>query len=221
MDAEEEAALPQNATLQEIAACVIRKIRAIRPHGPYHLGGLCVAGLLAYEAAVQLTEAGEEVGVVVMLDALNLQEFMARPPKRLLASRLRFHWKRLTSGALQDRWGYLAERVAERAANLHLGANALWSEKLHNAALRYQPREYSGRVLFFEPVERLDIAGIEESWAGVAQPRREIQRVQGNHESVLQEPMVAELAARIRRCVEEADAPRVVEHRKLARSGSR
>jgi thioesterase domain-containing protein len=90
---------------------------------------------------------------------------------------------------------------------MRAGVNALWSEKLHQAALRYQPRAYSGRVLFFEPVERLDIAGIAESWAGVAQPRREVQRVQGSHESVLMEPMVGELAARIRRSVEEADVP--------------
>jgi amino acid adenylation domain-containing protein len=207
MDADEEAALPPQATLQEIAGCVVRKIRAIRPHGPYHVGGLCVAGLLAYEVAVQLTDAGEEVGVVVMLDALNLRDFMAGASKKLLASRARFHWKKLTSGSLKDRRRYIAERFADRVATMRAGVNALWSEKLHQAALRYQPRAYSGRVLFFEPVERLDIAGIAESWAGVAQPRREVQRVQGSHESVLMEPMVGELAARIRRSVEEADVP--------------
>jgi amino acid adenylation domain-containing protein len=207
IDREEERALPEHATLQEIGACVVRKIRAIRPHGPYHLGGLCVAGLLAYEAAAQLTAAGEEVGMVVMLDALNLRDFMAGAGKKLLASRARFHWSKLTSGSLIDAWRYIAERFIERAASIRGEVNALWSEKLYQAAIRYQPRDYAGRVLFFEPSDRLDITGLAESWAGVAQPRREVQPVRGNHLSVLQEPMVGELAVRIRRCLEEADAP--------------
>jgi amino acid adenylation domain-containing protein len=213
MDAAEEAALPEHATLQEIAACVIRKIRAIRPHGPYHLGGLCVAGLLAYEAAAQLTAEGEEVGVVVMLDALNLREFMARPARRLLASRARFHWKKLTGGSLKDAWHYLTDRAVERVTTLRAGADALWSEKLHQAALRYQPHDYAGRILFLEPSERLDITGLADSWAGVAQPGREIQRLAGDHQGVLQEPMVEELAACIRRVIEEADAPREEDRR--------
>ena len=96
----------------------MRKIRAIRPRGPYHLGGLCVAGLLAYEVAAQLTAAGEEVGAVVMLDALNLREFMAGTGKKLLASRARFHWKKLTAGSLADAWRYLVERFNDRVANI-------------------------------------------------------------------------------------------------------
>jgi amino acid adenylation domain-containing protein len=207
MDPEEERALPEHATLEEIGACVVRKIRAIRPHGPYHLGGLCVAGLLAYEAAAQLTAAGEEVGTVVMLDALNLREFMAGTGRKLLASRARFHWKKLTAGSLIDAWRYLAERFNDRVANIR-AVDALWSEKLYQAAIRYRPRDYAGRVLFFEPSDRLDITGLAESWAGVAQPRREVQPVQGNHLSVLQEPMVGELAVRIRRCLGEVDSPR-------------
>ena len=209
MDAEEEAALPEHAGLQEIAACVVRKIRAIRPHGPYNLGGLCVAGLLAYEAAAQLTAAGEEVGVVVMLDALNLRDFMAGPAKGLLASRARFHWSKLTGGSLADAWRYLADRIADRAAALRAGADALWSEKLNQAALRYQPQAYAGRLLFLEPAERLDIAGLAESWAAVAQPRREIRRLAGDHQGVLEEPRVEELAACIRRAVNEAEAARL------------
>jgi len=43
-------------------------IRAVQPHGPYYLGGWCIAGLLAYEAAAQLTEAGEAVKLVVVID---------------------------------------------------------------------------------------------------------------------------------------------------------
>jgi amino acid adenylation domain-containing protein len=216
MDADEEAALPEQASLQEIAACVLRKVRAIRPHGPYYLGGLCVAGMLAYEAAAQLTAAGEEVGLVVMLDALNFREFNARPARKLLASRVRFHWNKLTGGSLKDTWRYLAERAADRVDTVRAGANALWSEKLYRAALRYQPQAYAGRVLFIEPADRLDITSLEQSWEGIPQPRREVRRLEGDHQGVLQEPLVQELAACVRRSVEAADAPLRKEGRRAA-----
>jgi amino acid adenylation domain-containing protein len=205
MEKEEEAALPEQATLQEIAACVVPKIRAIRPHGPYQLGGLCVSGLLAYEVAAQLTAAGEEVTLLVMLDALNFDDFMAGPAKKMLASRVRFHWKSITGGSLKEAWRYVAGRFKDLASSSAEGT-VLWSEKLRQAAHRYKPQAYAGRVLLIEPSTRLDIAGLAESWAGVAQPRREIQPLEGDHTGVLREPLVQELAVLIRRFVEGADS---------------
>jgi thioesterase domain-containing protein len=57
-------------TIEEFAAQLVRKIRAAQPSGPYHVGGWCMAGLLAYEVASQLIEAGQKVALVVMLDAV-------------------------------------------------------------------------------------------------------------------------------------------------------
>ncbi len=213
IEAEEEESLPAQTTLQEIAAYMVGKIRAIRAHGPYQLGGLCVSGLLAYEVAAQLKASGEEVALVVMLDALNLHDFMACPARKILASRVRFHWKKIASGSFRQAWRHVAERFTDRFAKTSMESTVLWSEKLHQAALRYQPQAYAGRVLLVEPTERLDIAGLAESWAGIAQPRREIQPVNGDHISVLREPMVQELAVLIRRSVEEAGAPREQEWR--------
>jgi amino acid adenylation domain-containing protein len=213
MDAEEEASLPVQASIQEIAACTVHKIRSIRPRGPYLLGGSCVSGLLAYEAAAQLTAAGEEVGLVIMVDTIHLRDFMAGPAKKMLASRARFHWKRLTSGSPREAWRYIAGKFSNRLAGVRAEAHSRRSEKLYQGALRYEPQAYAGRLLLLEPAERLDITGLAESWARVAQPRREIRQVAGNHENFLEEPMVEELAARIRHSVKEADAPRGEERR--------
>ena len=51
-----------------IAAEFIREVRAIQPEGPYLLGGYSFGGLLAWEAARQLLEAGQEVAGLYMLD---------------------------------------------------------------------------------------------------------------------------------------------------------
>ncbi len=56
-------------SLEEITIDYVRLIREAQPEGPYILMGLCVAGLIAYEAAYQLTQAGEQVPLVVMGDA--------------------------------------------------------------------------------------------------------------------------------------------------------
>ncbi len=55
-------------SLEQVAADYVNLIRAARPHGPYILMGLCIAGLIAYEAARQLRLAGERVPLVIMAD---------------------------------------------------------------------------------------------------------------------------------------------------------
>jgi thioesterase domain-containing protein/aryl carrier-like protein len=55
-------------SLEEITTDYVHLIREAQPHGPYILMGLCVAGLIAYEAARQLRQAGEPVALVVMAD---------------------------------------------------------------------------------------------------------------------------------------------------------
>src|SRR5262249_21396628 len=53
----EASLLPRHCTLEEIAAAFVRKMRQVQPEGPYHLAGLCVNGVLAYEMARQITAA--------------------------------------------------------------------------------------------------------------------------------------------------------------------
>jgi amino acid adenylation domain-containing protein len=55
-------------SLEEITTDYVHLIREAQPRGPYILMGLCVAGLIAYEAARQLRQAGEPVALVVMAD---------------------------------------------------------------------------------------------------------------------------------------------------------
>jgi thioesterase domain-containing protein len=61
--------LPSRVSVAEIATYVVASLRAVRAAGPYLLAGIGAEGLLAYEAAVQLTAAGEMVDQVVMLNA--------------------------------------------------------------------------------------------------------------------------------------------------------
>jgi thioesterase domain-containing protein len=63
------AGAPVPGSIEETAAAYVRMIKEVRPHGPYHLLGWSFGGLVGYEIAVQLREAGDEVGVVANLDS--------------------------------------------------------------------------------------------------------------------------------------------------------
>ncbi|MBI3544981.1 MAG: amino acid adenylation domain-containing protein [Gammaproteobacteria bacterium] len=60
------ASLPH--TLEEIAAEYVQLIRQFQIDGPYKLVGWCVGGVLAFEVARQLVQAGQEVSLLAMID---------------------------------------------------------------------------------------------------------------------------------------------------------
>ncbi len=54
---------------EDMAAHYIREIRTVQPRGPYHIGGFCLGGTVAYEMAQQLRAEGEEVALLAMIDS--------------------------------------------------------------------------------------------------------------------------------------------------------
>jgi len=54
-------------TVEKIASAYIEELRGIQPEGPYQLGGFCNGGLLAYEIATQLSEAGQQVDLLALI----------------------------------------------------------------------------------------------------------------------------------------------------------
>nr|WP_269749525.1 thioesterase domain-containing protein [Xenorhabdus lircayensis] len=58
-------------SIEELAACHIQAIRRVQPHGPYHLTGWSMGGVIAYEIALQLTNCNEEIAFIGMIDSRN------------------------------------------------------------------------------------------------------------------------------------------------------
>ncbi|MEE3326802.1 MAG: alpha/beta fold hydrolase [Myxococcota bacterium] len=58
-----------NTTLEEIAESLLEDLRAVRPHGPYHLGGHCWGGVVALQMASRLEAQGEEVADIFLLES--------------------------------------------------------------------------------------------------------------------------------------------------------
>jgi aspartate racemase len=54
--------------VEAMAAHYVAALRQVQPEGPYHLGGWSMGGLVAYEMACQLRDAGQHVATLALLD---------------------------------------------------------------------------------------------------------------------------------------------------------
>jgi thioesterase domain-containing protein len=141
-------------------------VRAIRPHGPYLIGGYSFGAVLAYEIAQRLRSKGEEVSLLFMLDPPGKsREKVVRPPLRL---ELRRHGRELERLGARQALDYLLPRVKDHINGRispiikilrkirwksHLAAGRIMPAALRSpyildvymhALRRYRPQPYSG-----------------------------------------------------------------------------
>lgn len=65
---------PLPADFEAMVEDYLEQMRSVRPHGPYHLLGYSSGGVLAHMIASRLEAAGEQVGLVAILDTYPGQE---------------------------------------------------------------------------------------------------------------------------------------------------
>ncbi|MER6299869.1 non-ribosomal peptide synthase/polyketide synthase [Kitasatospora sp. NPDC001539] len=84
-------ALPES--LDAMAEDYLEQIRAVQPHGPYHLAGWSLGGILGHLIATRLQEAGERVATLAVLDAYpvtNQHEVVEERPEDVLRQLLAY-----------------------------------------------------------------------------------------------------------------------------------
>jgi FkbH-like protein len=59
---------PMATTVEEMAAAYLDEMRRVQPKGPYHLIGWSFGGVIAYEMAHRLRQAGEGIGLLAFMD---------------------------------------------------------------------------------------------------------------------------------------------------------
>lgn len=92
--------------MEELAAYYVEQMRGFQPHGPYYFGGFCFSGVVAYEMARQLTEQGQDVGIVALIDALPRG---TRTPPRSEVRRIKL--AEFRDGDTKRRVRWLGERL--------------------------------------------------------------------------------------------------------------
>jgi amino acid adenylation domain-containing protein len=210
-----------HADLRIIAANFVKQVRAIQPLGPYNLAGHSSGGLLVLEMACQITEQGETVGLLALLDCdPNVGKVPHRPFKDW--DTFKTSLRRLLTGfKLRD---FLARRImhhkikikswlAERSRRLKIGrrwfpdslrSSLLGTDGFLFLAIReYQLTPYPGNAThFIAQDEPRSAAELERAWAGSILGVCETQMVPGNHQSILARPQVFSLAHEMTRRME-------------------
>ena len=218
---------PMDTSVEAMAAHYVKAIKEFQPDGPYHVGGYCFGGVVAYEVARQLRAAEDDVALVAILEGYAPVPASERNGLvrewRFLLNFLRSlpYWlndyRKL--GRLQRRArGRRALRVAGKRLLRLLGRKVELAPEdrldglrsrpaqlqrvleSHIAAARqYAPMPYDGRVaLFRTPHRLLQSPANDMGWGELSTVPVDVEVVAGNHATMLAEPHVKVLAASLR-----------------------
>jgi len=216
--------------IEDMAAYCLRAMRTRQPHGSYYLGGYCLGGVVAFEIAGQLEAQGEQVALLAVMDRAapnraeairdlrhrrNLARFLLHLPvwlRHMLASPaggrtllIRLHrrlWRRAGTEALEVRVDRAIANRFDDKTDAPESLRPLMVAHLQ-AARAYKPQPYSGRLTLFRVQAQSLFRSYDPGlgWGRLAAGGVEVQIVPGMHNDMLEQPYVAELAAKLRECL--------------------
>jgi amino acid adenylation domain-containing protein len=207
-----------HATIAEMASAYIGAIRAVQPAGAYALAGYSFGGLIAFEMARRLREAGEEIDLLALFETdvshrnlhsaewlssqwmivrRNLRRLLALPPRQWMhffMSRAAVLWRRLV-------WGRDFMRELDDASQNLPGSVRARNREMYDIGARefaaYPPQYYPGTIAIFRTTDPGDPLPF---WRKVAD-RVDVFDIAGEHGTIMDEPNVTRLAAQLSRCL--------------------
>jgi thioesterase domain-containing protein len=203
--------------VEDMAAEYLQELTALQPEGPYHLGGWSMGGVIAFEMARQLTAQGKSVAPVVLIDSM----FQTGRVKKngmddatLLLALAQHHglfldeadpvFADLRSLSLDEQLEFFLEKgSAYNQFPLDIGVPQLrhlfdlFKANAH-AAESYRPAKSEQQVILLQAAgaPRNHATKILRRWKKVADVV-EVQRLAGDHYTMLTEPNVTLLAEHI------------------------
>jgi len=214
---------PPLDSIQAMAAKYVDEIRKVQPHGPYHIGGLSLGGIITLEMARLLKEQGEEIGCLIMLDAYAYGvEKLSTVPARirqilgLALKRLRVHGGALAALSLSEKLEYIRRKchTLKRRAWWSFQAKQQYKNFLPDAdqlptqytavaqagwkaMSNYTPCTFEGRMLVLRAEGETVFENNDSSlgWGAVVRPEPTILDVPGDHMTLLLDPNVTTVAA--------------------------
>ena len=217
--------LPMDYSVEAMATRYIEQIRERQPHGPYFILGHCFGALITYEIARQLSAQNERMGMVGLLDIFHYnsmkgddgsQAALQNYGNLTISRRLNNDIRSLIVGP--DRLGCLwrikttLESRMSRifyAAMYKLSSLFGWNmplflrdvkEATRIAANRYAPGTHDGTVVLFQcqsPIDT-DPPDCSHIWQRLVK-KGLIITIPGDHNSMLREPGVRDLADHIQK----------------------
>ena len=179
-------------SVEAMAAAYLTEIRQVQPTGPYLLMGYSFGGILAYELAQQLRNAGQEVGALMLLDTYDPVDYaeVAGREQRFYQS-VKDAVVRIASQAFHRRGMRLPVKLRH---NYIIGT---YDRLIRN----YRTQPYPGRITL---LRTKDTHGRPDmGWGAHAPGGLDIRMVPGDHFNVVKEPHVRTVADEVRSVVAE------------------
>nr|WP_244239402.1 non-ribosomal peptide synthetase [Corallococcus carmarthensis] len=213
---------PVAESIEEMATLYIEAIRTVQPHGPYQLGGWSLGGVIAYEMARRLREAGEAVGLLALIDAHvpGLTQPSAQDARFSSEARVRIAFAQTTATAFGQELSVSAEALAQgdddamlehlfqeglraRILDAHSGPaqlRALFRVFQANllAQEKYVPQPYDGTALLLSASEAATELPRHRGWERLIRGGLEVHDVPGSHHELLQDPHLGLIVEQLR-----------------------
>ncbi len=210
----------KSRTFEDFAAYALRLVRWAQPHGPYILGGHCVYGVLAFEAARQLQRMGEKVALVALFDswAPGYRESMSRWDQMLRRQQLRLH--RYGERLRRFRKGEVGlDEIVRKPVLFHLGLlppepgparqsrpGEWFDDYLYDSVTCYRPTPYEGDVVLFRSNEALRGRLFDEQmgWGPLVAGNLKKVDVNSGHFDMFREQPAGQIATSLQTTLDEA-----------------
>jgi thioesterase domain-containing protein/acyl carrier protein len=191
-----------HTTIEAMAEDYLREIKARQPTGPYFLCGYSSGGLVAFEIARRLSEAGDEVGFVGLFDTmLSRVRWPLRIWLALIARRMALRAWPATLRRSAERLRAWRDSAVAPARAMRVSASALI------AAAKYHPGFYRGQLTLFSPAGRdPDLPSLESVWRTHARTVVVVETA-GTHATMISPVHAETTAACLTRCLSAIGGP--------------
>jgi amino acid adenylation domain-containing protein len=193
-------------SIVDLAEQALLQIRAVKPQGPYWLGGHSAGGLVALEAAQRLLATGEEVGGLLLIDTPA-----TRSRLDYLWGEVIMNWPEFRAGRGRDRRSTLRSLIRSRLS-IHRRPKPIngtglaegierATRRTNIATKRYRPSAYPGPVTLLWTGQGLRMARgrIALGWDRLVHGPFRAYRIEGDHNTIFDQPYVPGLGAEIGR----------------------
>jgi acetoacetyl-CoA synthetase len=210
-------------SLAEMAGYYLAAIRELQPRGPYMLAGYSFGGVVAFEMAHQLADAGQAVALLVLLDSYtHLVNWPSAVRRQVWRSRIANRIAVAARAPLGETIDYYIRRSRDVRHNLRkygrvIGPLGFQSEQRSPAVQRvieccdaawiaYRPRFYPGKLTFLKAGRNMRFPNDPQVIWGNLAKQVVIHTVPGEHVELVG-AKVDRLALRLSQCMDEALGP--------------
>ncbi len=211
----------KSAPLSQVEAMATHYIRALRkyqPTGPYLLGGSSFGGMVAYEMALQLQQQGEDIPLLVLIDApapgnmshdglweddVDVMAFILK-----VGSGIQVSADDLRKMDEQSRWAWFVKEMSGDSSRSSQVQSRIFMNLFRantQAMYAYQTQSWDGdgKAIFFSAMEQyaFDTETTEKKWQELVQGNLTIYPIPGTHLTINSMPSIKIVADHIQQAI--------------------